>query len=106
MTDEESSIIDFYPENFAIDLNGKKWAWQGVALLPFIEEARLLEAMNEVYPELSEDDRTLNITGSDYLFVGQNHAIFEYFCDAYGKIKAKTVGSPLLIQSMGYLLYI
>ncbi len=45
MTDPEASIIDFYPEDFKIDLNGKKYAWQGVALLPFVDETRLKAAL-------------------------------------------------------------
>ena len=53
---QHSPIIDFYPTNFRIDLNGKKYAWQGVALLPFVDEQRLHAALAEVYPNLTQDE--------------------------------------------------
>lgn len=73
MTNEDSEIIDFYPEDFEIDLNGKKMAWQGVALLPFIEMSRLLSAVEKKYPLLSEEDTARNSVGKDVLLLSDAH---------------------------------
>jgi len=73
MTEPESDIIDFYPEEFEIDLNGKKFAWQGVALLPFIDMPRLLAAVEKKYPLLSPDDRARNGLGNDVLMFSDAH---------------------------------
>lgn len=40
MIDPESSIIDFYPDDFNIDLNGKKFAWQGVGKFLYFVKSR------------------------------------------------------------------
>jgi 5'-3' exoribonuclease 2 len=77
MSDPTSPIVDFYPVDFPIDLNGKKFAWQGVAILPFIDEKRLLEAMNLKYPELSADEHKRNETGKETLMFSQEHTLFE-----------------------------
>lgn len=77
MTDSDSDIIDFYPEEFPVDLNGKKFAWQGVALLPFIDEKRLLSAMATKYPLLSPADSARNETGKDVLIMSDSHPLYE-----------------------------
>ncbi|CAH0550389.1 unnamed protein product [Brassicogethes aeneus] len=69
MSDPDSTIIDFYPEDFKIDLNGKKFAWQGVALLPFVDEIRLFKALEPYYKVLSELEIKRNIRGDDRLYL-------------------------------------
>ena len=91
MIDEESPIIDFYPGEFSIDMNGKKMAWQGVALLPFIDPERLLDAMGTKYPELTEDENNRNTMGADTLFVSQDHPLYDYLEGLYTKRKIKEV---------------
>lgn len=83
MMSPESSIIDFYPDDFAIDLNGKKYAWQGVALLPFVDERRLRAALADVYPNLSSEEVRRNSLGSDMLFVGKSHPLCDFIQELY-----------------------
>ncbi|CAL8314988.1 unnamed protein product [Merluccius merluccius] len=83
MSSPESSIIDFYPDDFAIDLNGKKYAWQGVALLPFVDERRLRAALADVYPDLSQEEVRRNSLGSDMLFVRKSHPLCDFIKELY-----------------------
>ena len=45
MTNPSSLIIDFYPKEFELDLNGKKQDWEAVVKVPFIDEKRLVAAI-------------------------------------------------------------
>ena len=77
MSDPESEIIDFYPEDFPVDLNGKKFAWQGVAILPFIDGKRLLDAMATKYPLLSAEEHARNEMGKEVLIMSDRHPLYE-----------------------------
>ena len=91
MSDEDSEILDFYPTDFPIDLNGKKFAWQGVALLPFIDANRLLDAMATKYPLLSAEDAARNEMGRDVLIISDRHPLYE---EVAMNFYSKRQGSP------------
>jgi 5'-3' exonuclease len=43
----DSEIIDFYPSEVKLDINGARYAWMGVNLLSYIVRPRLYKAMIE-----------------------------------------------------------
>lgn len=72
LLDSRSEIIDFYPEHIKFDINGKRFAWQGVVLLPFIDEKRLLASLEQKLKLLSEDDKLRNTFGDTLLYSPRN----------------------------------
>jgi len=91
MTEEDSPILDFYPPDFEIDMNGKKMAWQGIALLPFISQDRLLGAIATVEPLLTPDERRRNTTGNNVMLISEDNDLYSKFCELYTKKKATQV---------------
>ncbi|XP_013116160.2 5'-3' exoribonuclease 1 [Stomoxys calcitrans] len=63
MTSPQSELIDFYPEDFETDLNGKMNEWEAVVLIPFIDEKLLLQAMEPCDQNLSPDEYKRNQHG-------------------------------------------
>ncbi|EDR05447.1 uncharacterized protein LACBIDRAFT_303165 [Laccaria bicolor S238N-H82] len=66
MYDPNSPILDFYPLEFAQDLNGKKQDWE--AIVTFIDEERPLKAMTARDHCLTPEERKRNAWGSSSKF--------------------------------------
>lgn len=71
MTDPDSPILDFYPLEFKEDPDGKRYKWQWVVLLPFIDQERLLRTAEPLESLLTQDEQHRNCEGHDRLFVSK-----------------------------------
>ncbi|KAH0547780.1 hypothetical protein FGG08_000037 [Glutinoglossum americanum] len=78
MTSPDSPIIDFYPRDFELDMNGKKMEWEAVVKIPFIDEKRLLSAMKTKDHLLTEAERARNDFGVTLKFSYAPDADFTY----------------------------
>jgi 5'-3' exoribonuclease 1 len=86
MTDPKSPIIEFYPPVadikagfgasqcffyvfdsyfLQVDMNGKRNPWEGVTLLPFIQEEKMMDAIRLYVPDstLNDEERRRNTFG-------------------------------------------
>ncbi|EFX65022.1 hypothetical protein DAPPUDRAFT_265351 [Daphnia pulex] len=82
MLDPESPIIQFYPENFDVDLKGNNKIWQGVFLLPFVDEQRLQKAIGPLLDDLTEDEKQRNTFGENQYFVSRHHQGYDFLRSA------------------------
>ncbi|EAN31721.2 XRN 5'-3' exonuclease N-terminus family protein [Theileria parva strain Muguga] len=69
MTDPDSPLREFYPTKFREDPNGKRYKYQWVALLPFIDEKKLLTHVKPIEDELSEEEKIRNRTSNNLIIL-------------------------------------
>ena len=69
MTNPASPIADFYPTTFAVDMEGKRAEWEGVVLICFIDETRLLQAEATITQgRLTAEERARNKLGDILIY--------------------------------------
>ena len=78
MTMPTSPIIDFYPRDFELDMNGKKMEWEAVVKIPFIDESRLLPAMKTKDHLLSQEEKDRNEFGVSLKFTYSPEVVYTY----------------------------
>ncbi|KAG0260553.1 hypothetical protein BG011_001826 [Mortierella polycephala] len=69
ITKEGSPIKDFYPNNFDLDMNGKKQDWEAIVKIPFIDQDRLLKAMKAQEHLLTDEEIKRNSNGESVMFM-------------------------------------
>ena len=121
MTDQHSPVSEFYPRSFTVDMNGKRWPWEAVVLLPFLDARRLVEVATEhVKPHmLSEAEHARNALKETIVyyhdpskatiepslpFAGNDDYYGEFSNSAATKVleifKAKSVFEPKLLDGV------
>lgn len=71
LTSEESPIHEFYPSSFTVDMNGKRWPWEAVVLLPFIDSKKLIHAATNFVDQtqLTGEEQSRNTMGKPVVFL-------------------------------------
>eukprot|EP00811_Abedinium_folium_P035160 NODE_7978_length_1533_cov_4.652205.p2 GENE.NODE_7978_length_1533_cov_4.652205~~NODE_7978_length_1533_cov_4.652205.p2 ORF type:complete len:317 (-),score=104.64 NODE_7978_length_1533_cov_4.652205:151-1101(-) len=94
-----SPIIDFYPMDFGLDLNGKRYTWQAVILLPFIDEPRLVRILAPLLKMLTAHEKVRNRRANELIFAHKtDKALFHCVQLAQAAYEAGQVGVRHSVQ--------
>lgn len=74
---------EFYPEEIKVDMFDKLLAWQGVALLPFVDIKQMLPRIKEVTESLNLEDLYRNMKGQTLLYLPETSIFSDSLMSLY-----------------------
>jgi 5'-3' exonuclease len=83
---KNSPMKEYYPEQFVIDLDGKRNDWESIAILPIIDITQVKKYYSQKYKEISERDMRRNCTGKTYLYTPTTN--YHEYKSFYGTISS------------------
>lgn len=100
-----SPLVDFYPVDFGLDLNGKRFTWMAVILLPFIDEPRLVRVLAPIFKQLTAEEKVRNRRGQEVIFGHRDDkSLFHSINLAQAAFEAGHAGMKQTVKDPGYLL--
>jgi len=85
MSAESETLGEFFPEDFKIDLAGKKREWEGIALLPQVDTEKFLSELDSVLPEIDSRILKRNTVGKTFRYKYSSKKLWT-FKSYYGDI--------------------
>ncbi|XP_057807428.1 5'-3' exoribonuclease 3-like isoform X2 [Salvia miltiorrhiza] len=99
MVDKESKIIDFYPTEFEMDVDGKRFLWQGLCKLPLIDEARLLPETRKAEELLKDEERIRNEETPHQLILRRSSELRQQFSSCRERKNSEKIKGSIAIES-------
>ncbi|KAH9627415.1 hypothetical protein KSS87_012065, partial [Heliosperma pusillum] len=81
MISSDSKIIEFYPRDFEVDTDGKRFSWQGTIKLAFINQEKLLNATCQLEAKITMNEAKRNVEMTDRLFWRGSNSCVEVVMD-------------------------
>lgn len=72
VTSSNSPIIEYYPTEFEVDLEGKKQEYEGQPILPFIDVNKLKKCYNNVKDNFDDMENKRNSSGKNMIYKNIN----------------------------------
>jgi 5'-3' exoribonuclease 1 len=75
LTSPNSPIAEFYPTEFKIDTEGKRNAWESIAILPRVDLAKIKKAFSSVSEQIDRKEMKRCVRGNTYLYRVDNTSV-------------------------------
>jgi 5'-3' exoribonuclease 1 len=94
LTDEKSSLAQYCPEDFGIDLSGKRREWEGIVLLPMVDYTVIEKEYFQLVRNVEQREQKRNVLGRSFIYTYSETNSFNfrsYYGDFTCKVRTRAI---------------